>query len=220
MRYSTYGTGRAESRAGTPIHLYETHTTVRSSVGSPLAHTKRARDPTDAPRRERAGTQPRSHTNGESGRRAQAAARQTGRQAGRGRQAGGQAKQPRHVTTPTALPSLGSIRSRSGGRVSPTFPSSSTATLCPRCPPLTRSSLLVRSLVLSGAPFRAATLPLPLRRHLIPDLLVVVLLPLPHASADALFRKRARSCLSFSPRFFSFSRILALRPCLLNDPSV
>ena len=196
----------------------------------------RTRDPTDAPRRERAGTQPRSHTNGESGRRAQAAARQTGRQgrqgrqagrqaeAGRGRQAGrqagGQARQPRHVTTPTALPSLGSIRSRSGGRVSPTFPSSSTATLCPRCPRLTRSSLLVRSLGLSGAPFHAATLPLPLRCHLIPDLLVVVLLPFPHASADALFRKRARSCLSFSPRFFSFSRILAFRPSLLNDPSV
>lgn len=224
-RCDTLPTGRDGPKAGPgPPSTYTKRTQpfVRRS-GLP-SHTQRERETRRTRHAESAPAHSRvlTLTVSQAGEHRRLPGRQAGRQAeaGRGRQAGGQARQPRHVTTPTALPSLGSIRSRSGGRVSPTFPSSSTATLCPRCPRLTRSSLLVRSLVLSGAPFRAATLPLPLRCHLIPDLLVVVLLPLPHASADALFRKRARSCLSFSPRFFSFSRILAFRPCLLSDPSV
>ena len=92
--YLRDGTGRKPGRDPHPP-IRNAHN--RSSVGSPLAHTMRTRDPTDAPRRERAGTQPRSHTNGESGRRAQAAARQTGRQGRQGRQAGRQAEAGRQA---------------------------------------------------------------------------------------------------------------------------
>ena len=194
MRYSTGRDGTAESRAGTPIHLYTKRTQpfvrslVRSSVGSPLTctctHTKRAGETRQTRRAECARhTAAHSLTDGESGKRAQAA-RQTGRQAGKQRQAGRQAgRQGTLLRQRHCLPALGSIRSRSGGRVSPTLPSSSTATLCPCCPPLTRLSArfslslslslslspfslsfsvarsFPHSLILSGAPFRAAISP-------------------------------------------------------------
>lgn len=83
---------------------------------------------------------------------------------------------------------------------------------------LSFSLYLSPSLVLSGAPFRAATLLLPLNPRISPRRRF----PPPSSRFSPMLSSASAHDprLSFSPRFFSFSRILAFHPPPLNGPSV